>query len=116
MASQLPNQALQPTANVRYSFAVRFAVHEPSLVCQTVLRNDNSQISQRFRSFERKSDLLANTRDNRRNCRLIHMLGDDSAYPLSRSSGGDPFCSRQLYRRTTRWLLKAHRRKMAWSP
>src|ERR1700730_4487427 len=58
----------------RLGFTARFAVHEPSLDCQAVLRNDNSQISQRFRSFERKSDLLANTRDNRRNCRLIHML------------------------------------------
>ena len=38
-------------------------------------RNENSRVGGRFRKNERKSDLLANTQDNRRNCRLILMSG-----------------------------------------
>jgi hypothetical protein len=58
---------------------------------------------------ERKSDLLANTRDNRRNCRHIHMLDSERILGSAWRSGASRTC-RMVLLEYCRALLRADAR------
>ena len=79
-AGQQQKQIEALTATVqKVSDQVALSKPAPQLVANPQIassraRNEASQVRDYFARM-RKSDLLANTRDNRRNCRLIHMLG-----------------------------------------